>query len=278
MPSSWPPRSPTSVRSRPPAASSRRNGPPDLSLEPTARHPGANWVSGAERPFLVGFAAETSDVEAHGREKLLRKGADVVVANEVGREGTGFGSDTNRAAILTRNGHDKGCATGRNVNSRPPSWTAIAARNSARADVGHQPAARLRRMSRGLPVHLRIGHRGPSRQAGRPDLRLHPRCVAGQGSRGACRLRNPGHHGAWHSSPGEITTKAWVDVPQIVRNTIVQVGYTDAKFGLDGDTCGVMTAIQEQSPDIAQGVDDALEHREGHSGDSLDASARATRA
>jgi S-adenosylmethionine synthetase len=70
---------------------------------------------------------------------------------------------------------------------------------------------------------------------------------------------------------GEITTKAWVDVPQIVRGSIVQVGYTDAKFGLDGDTCGVMTAIQEQSPDIAQGVDDALEHREGHSGDSLDA-------
>ncbi|HEY6566256.1 MAG TPA: methionine adenosyltransferase [Actinomycetota bacterium] len=69
---------------------------------------------------------------------------------------------------------------------------------------------------------------------------------------------------------GEITTKAWVDVPQIVRGSIVQVGYTDAKFGLDGDTCGVMTAIQEQSPDIAQGVDDALEHREGHSGDSLD--------
>ena len=48
------------------------------------------------------------------------------------------------------------------------------------------------------------------------------------------------------------------------------VGYTDAKFGLDGETCGVMTAIQEQSPDIARGVDDALEHREGHSGDDLD--------
>jgi S-adenosylmethionine synthetase len=70
---------------------------------------------------------------------------------------------------------------------------------------------------------------------------------------------------------GEITlTEGWVDVPSIVRETITEVGYTDAKFGLDGETCGVMTAIQEQSPDIARGVDDALEHRAEHSGDPLD--------
>ena len=70
---------------------------------------------------------------------------------------------------------------------------------------------------------------------------------------------------------GEITSKAYVDIPSIVRDTITDVGYTDAKFGLDGETCGVMTAIQEQSRDIARGVDDALEHREGHSADGLDA-------
>ena len=70
---------------------------------------------------------------------------------------------------------------------------------------------------------------------------------------------------------GEITTNSWVDIPAVVRRTITQVGYTDAKVGLDGETCGVMTAIQEQSPDIAQGVDDALEHRQGHSLDDLDA-------
>ena len=69
---------------------------------------------------------------------------------------------------------------------------------------------------------------------------------------------------------GEITTSAWVDVPSIVRETITDVGYTDARFGLDGETCGVMTAIQEQSPDIARGVDDALEHRSEQSGDPLD--------
>jgi S-adenosylmethionine synthetase len=70
---------------------------------------------------------------------------------------------------------------------------------------------------------------------------------------------------------GEITlAEGWVDVPTIVRSTVTEVGYTDAKFGLDGETCGVITAIQEQSPDIARGVEDAVEHREEHSTDPLD--------
>ena len=70
---------------------------------------------------------------------------------------------------------------------------------------------------------------------------------------------------------GEITlAEGWVDIPSVVRDQIVEVGYTDAKFGLDGYTCGVITAIQEQSPDIARGVDDALEHRQDHSVDDLD--------
>jgi phosphopantothenoylcysteine decarboxylase/phosphopantothenate--cysteine ligase len=75
-------------------------GTPDLSLEPTPDILG-ELGSRPDRPFLVGFAAETFDVEAQGRSKLARKGADMLVANEVGRGGTGFGSDTNRAAILT---------------------------------------------------------------------------------------------------------------------------------------------------------------------------------
>ena len=69
---------------------------------------------------------------------------------------------------------------------------------------------------------------------------------------------------------GEITTDGWVDIPSVVRTTVTDVGYTNAKFGLDGETCGVMTAIQEQSPDIARGVEDSFEHRQGHSGDELD--------
>ncbi len=70
---------------------------------------------------------------------------------------------------------------------------------------------------------------------------------------------------------GEITTSEYVDIPAVVRHTITEIGYTDTNFGIDGHTCGVITSIQEQSPDIARGVDDALEHREGHSSDSLDA-------
>jgi S-adenosylmethionine synthetase len=70
---------------------------------------------------------------------------------------------------------------------------------------------------------------------------------------------------------GEITlAEGWVDIPSIVRDTVVEVGYTDARFGLDGYTCGVITAIQEQSPDIAMGVDHALEERQDHSSDQLD--------
>jgi S-adenosylmethionine synthetase len=70
---------------------------------------------------------------------------------------------------------------------------------------------------------------------------------------------------------GEITTDRWVDIPSVVRETVTEVGYTNAKFGLDGATCGVLTAIQEQSADIARGVEDSLEHREGQSHDDLDA-------
>src|SRR5437868_8591150 len=68
---------------------------------------------------------------------------------------------------------------------------------------------------------------------------------------------------------GEISTDVYVDIPTIVRRTILDIGYTDAKFGIDGDTCGVMTAIQEQSQDIWLGVGDALERR-GGSDDDLD--------
>jgi S-adenosylmethionine synthetase len=69
---------------------------------------------------------------------------------------------------------------------------------------------------------------------------------------------------------GEVTTDGWVDIPSVVRQTVTDVGYTDARFGLDGETCGVLTAIQDQSPDIARGVEDAFEHREQHSSDELD--------
>jgi len=63
---------------------------------------------------------------------------------------------------------------------------------------------------------------------------------------------------------GEITSRAdYVDIPAIVRNTIKEIGYTRAKYGFDASTCAVLTSLNEQSPDIARGVDKALEAREG---------------
>ncbi|MGH2529020.1 MAG: bifunctional phosphopantothenoylcysteine decarboxylase/phosphopantothenate--cysteine ligase CoaBC [Actinomycetota bacterium] len=84
----------------------REGGPPHLALVPTPDVLRALGELEGER-VLVGFAAETEDLEAAGRAKLRAKGLDLIVVNEVGREGTGFGSDTNHAAILSRHGDDE---------------------------------------------------------------------------------------------------------------------------------------------------------------------------
>ena len=66
---------------------------------------------------------------------------------------------------------------------------------------------------------------------------------------------------------GEITTNAYIDIQKIVRDTIKEIGYTRGKYGFDAETCGVITAIDEQSTDIAMGVDKALEARENKMSD-----------
>ncbi len=69
---------------------------------------------------------------------------------------------------------------------------------------------------------------------------------------------------------GEVRTQAYVDVPAIVREVICEIGYDRAKFGFDGTTCGVMNAIHEQSPDIAQGVDESFEAQHGAAADEYE--------
>ena len=62
---------------------------------------------------------------------------------------------------------------------------------------------------------------------------------------------------------GEISTKCYVDIPKIIRKTVRDIGYTRAKYGFDAETCGILVSLDEQSPDIAQGVNEALKAREG---------------
>src|SRR6476661_4974672 len=69
---------------------------------------------------------------------------------------------------------------------------------------------------------------------------------------------------------GEVTTSAYADIASIVRVTILGIGYDSSKKGFDGASCGVSVSIGSQSPDIAQGVDDAIEEREEGSADDLD--------
>ena len=68
---------------------------------------------------------------------------------------------------------------------------------------------------------------------------------------------------------GEITTDAYVDIPKIVRSTVCGIGYDRSDYGFDGNTCGVIVSIDEQSPDIGQGVSTALEVRSGTSGEDI---------
>jgi phosphopantothenoylcysteine decarboxylase/phosphopantothenate--cysteine ligase len=84
----------------------KEEGPPLLELVPTPDILAELGGVKGDR-VLVGFAAETADIEAAGRAKLVAKGLDLLVANEVGREGTGFGSESNHAAILSRTGDDE---------------------------------------------------------------------------------------------------------------------------------------------------------------------------
>ncbi|MDH4139281.1 MAG: methionine adenosyltransferase [Coriobacteriia bacterium] len=69
---------------------------------------------------------------------------------------------------------------------------------------------------------------------------------------------------------GEVRTHAYVDIPATVRKVVEEIGYTRAKYGFDYETCGVVTAIHEQSPDIAMGVDESFEVQHGMNGDPID--------
>ena len=251
------------------------DGTPEIALEPTPdilRELGR----APQRPVLVGFAAETSDVEAAGRAKLARRAPTCSSPTRSAARAPGSARETNHAVIVSVNGDDvrsarldQGASSPRPSSTgswralrrrRPRSLTRPDRRRLDSAHHEHEPTC-----SPPSPSPRAIPTSSPTRS---PTRSWTPCSTEDPNGRVACEtLVTTGLVFVC----GEITlNKGWVDVPQIVRETITDVGYTDAKFGLDGETCGVMTSIQEQSPDIARGVDDALEQREEHSADELD--------
>jgi phosphopantothenoylcysteine decarboxylase/phosphopantothenate--cysteine ligase len=104
----------------------KEHGVPELVFEPTPDILAELGRSRAPGQILVGFAAETQDVEAAGRAKLARKGLDLVVANAVGRTGTGFGADTNEAAVLAAAGDDIPLRTWTKAELAAAVWDRIA--------------------------------------------------------------------------------------------------------------------------------------------------------
>ena len=221
---------------------------------------------------LVGFAAETDDVEAAGRGKLQREGRRPGRRQRGRPEGTGFGSETNRAMILSR----------RRARTSPlRDWTKTELAGAicdrlAKLLAADGPGGRVRD-GRYTPAHMSQGYLFSSESVteGHPDKLADQISDAVLDALLTGRRQLPGRvRDARHDRPRHGRRRD--HHRQLDRHplrgprTVTEIGYTDANFGIDGDTCGVITSIQEQSPDIARGVEDALEHREGHSPDVLD--------
>jgi S-adenosylmethionine synthetase len=220
---------------------------------------------------LVGFAAETGDAEgdvlAHGRAKLARKGCDLLVVNEVGEPGhpTGFEVDRNAATVLAADGASyalpltskdalahgvwdlaaPGCLLGRLPRD--------GLRASARAQLPRSPVSRRLFTSESVTE----GH--PDKIADAiSDAILDD--LLRQDPKSRVAVETLITTGQVHIA-GEVTTNGYADVPEIVRKTILAIGYDSSKKGFDGESCGVSVSIGKQSPDIAQGVDEAYEAR-----------------
>ena len=121
-----------------------------------------------------------------------------------------------------------------------------------------------------LDLHLGVGDRGPPRQDGRPDQRRRPRRHPRAGPAEPRRVRDARAPPAWSSSPARSPPRPTSTSQRIVRDTIRGIGYTESAYGFDGNTCGVITSIDEQSPDIAQGVDKSEGGPRRHSADHYD--------
>ena len=231
---------------------------------------------------IVGFAAETGDATGsvldHGRAKLAAKGCDLLVVNEVGVD-RGFESEDNEAVVLGADGSSTPIPRGPKAAIahvvwdlvKPGGWTLDRRDRRDPLKLRKRTTSHSKEHVRGTsPVHVRVRNRGASGQDLRPDQRRDPRqsVEGGPGSRVAVETMVT--TGQVHVA-GEVTTSGYADIPDIVRDTILEIGYDSSTKGFDGQSCGVSVSIGSQSPDIAQGVDEAWEQRsEEHSEDPLD--------
>ncbi len=240
---------------RPVATADRKikkdSGVPQVVLEPTTDILAALGAQKHPGQTIVGFAAETDDVVSNARGKLDRKGADLIVANDVSAPGAGFEHDTNAVVIVT-----------------PNATTPVALRDKrAIADAVLDAVLDTPGESCEHPLHVYVGvgDRGsPDKMADQiSDAVLDAILEADpQGPRG---LRDDGHHGPGHRRRRDHDVGVRRDPEDRARNDR-RIGYDRESFGFDGNTCGVMTSIDPQSPNISQGVDTAYETAGGHVG------------
>ena len=229
---------------------------------------------------LVGFAAETDDLVANAEPSSTAKRLDLIVANDVGAPGVGFAARHQRRRRC--------CGRGRPV--------AVDDRTLARQASGRRRRPRRRRRAARVTAHRvppatspRIRpYSSPPRLEDAPVARWtftsesvtegHPDKMADQVSDAvldAILAEDPNGRVACETLlttglcvvAGEITTTAYVDIPKLARETINSIGYDNALYGFDGNTCGVIVSIDEQSPNIAQGVDASEELRGGTAGE-----------
>ena len=238
-----------------PARSRRRTACPQVVLEPTTDILAALGAQRRPGQTIVGFAAETDDLRANAADKLARKGVDLIVANDVSAPGVGFEHDTNAVVILGADGAAQDDPPHRQAGRSPaPSSTPY-----------RQQGATVTRQWTFTSESVTEGH--PDKMADQiSDSILDAILAEDPMARVACETMVTT---GLAIVAGEITTNAYVEIPQIVRETIKGIGYDRESVGFDGNTCGVITSIDPQSPDIAQGVDTALETRTGVSGEDL---------
>ena len=293
-PWSWPRPSPTTGPRRRSEEKIKKTGAAPEPLRLVENPDILRELAGQRRPgqVIVGFAAETGDVLANGRAKLAAKGCDLLVVNQVG-PGPGVRHRRQRGGgARRRRQRRRAVPRGPKEVLADVIWDLVAARLAGPAGQAGSRGARLSSCVAIGPGYTSARSRraSASREGSQVARRLftsesvtegHPDKMADQISDAildAMLKDDPSSRvavetlittGQVHVA-GEVTTETYVDIPGIIREKILEIGYDSSAKGYDGASCGVSVSIGSQSPDIAQGVLDAFEYREGEGSSELD--------